>query len=152
MLSSCYFEFDSFFSVLFCFLYFFSFFSLESSLLHCIVSLYHFRILQRSSICHDSSSAVRSFVHNILYIRNFLFQLNMIKYTLAALTIAEMLFSFNLLSDAFHFASLSLCICVCMCALVYVCMRFVGNKMLRSGLVVQQTLILIAYTEVLDTK
>lgn len=76
----------------------------------------------------------------------------MIKYTLAALTIAEMLFSFNLLSDAFHFASLSLCICVCMCALVYVCMRFVGNKMLRSGLVVQQTLILIAYTEVLDTK
>lgn len=78
----------------------------------------------------------------------------MIKYTLAALTIAEMLFSFNLLSDAFHFASLSLCICMCAlsCVCVYVCMRFVGNKMLRSGLVVQQTLILIAYTEVLDTK
>lgn len=52
----------------------------------------------------------------------------MIKYTLAALTIAEMLFSFNLLSDAFHFASLSLCIWMCALVCVCVCVYAVCGK------------------------
>lgn len=53
------------------------------------------------------------------------FQMCTIKYTLPALTMPEMLFSFNLLSDAL-FNSL-----VCM-----LCEK--ENEMFRSGLVIQQ--------------